>query len=161
MGAKNHDVLILIHRAIFPILAIAFLSCGALWGASQIDFKDRTAIENKVSDNGSIELAWEKDPTVEVILEQSTDQDFKEASQRYQGTDAGSVITGLAEGVYFFRVKEAGAEWSDPLRVEVAFFPESKLYLLLSIGGIVVLATIGTIVIGAVRTCREERGATS
>ncbi|MBK1831378.1 hypothetical protein JIN77_11615 [Verrucomicrobiaceae bacterium R5-34] len=131
-------------------------------GAAGVDFNSREALESKPSDNGAIELVWDKPTDTVVVLEQSANADFTSPIERYRGTDAGSVITGLAEGVHFFRLRAVdGADdtWSEPLRVEVAFYPESKLFVLLGIGAVVVSLTIGTILYGAIRTQNEERSA--
>jgi hypothetical protein len=121
-----------------------------------LDFKDRKKTESSVSDNGTIVLSWEKPDTTEVEIQQSSDQSFGEAITRYKGMDSGSVITGLPEGTHYFRISEQpDGEWSKPLEVKVVFFPRSQLFLILGIGGFVVLATIGTIVIGHFNTKRE------
>lgn len=66
------------------------------------------------------------------------------------------MITGLAEGPHFFRIRETpDGDWSEPLAVRVKFFPRGKLFLILGIGAVVVLATIGTIVAGHFSSKRE------
>lgn len=138
---------------ITPILVVAIFIGGAAWGSDLVKITN----EDSVSDNGTVDIAWEKADEVEVTLEQASSEDFEEALVRYVGLDEGSVITGLPEGVHYFRVRGTGEkEWSKPLVVTVEFFDRGKLFLILGIGAVVVLATIGTIVSGHFNTKDEE-----
>ncbi|MEM0968321.1 MAG: hypothetical protein AAGJ31_03135 [Verrucomicrobiota bacterium] len=125
-------------------------------GAVELDFANRSEVEGAVSDNGTITLRWESDSELEVILQQSSLQSFEEASVRYEGTDGASVLTGLAEGSHYFRLGTGSGEWSPPLEVRIEFFPRGQLTLLLSLGGVVVLATVGAIVGGYCQAVRGE-----
>ena len=122
-----------------------------------MDFTGRADLEAAVSDNGTVTLSWEKPETLEVELQQSPTPDFTEVTTRYRGTDPASVITGLPEGVHYFRIADTGtSEWSAPVAMRVEFFPRWKLWLILSSGAAVVLATIFTIVACHFRTSRGE-----
>lgn len=121
-----------------------------------MDFKDRAVLEKSVSDNGTVNLSWEKPPNLAIELQQSSTADFLEPVVRYRGTDPGSVITGLPEGVHHFRIRDAASgEWSPPLAVTVEFFPQAKLWTILGIGAVVVLVTIATIIAGHFKTRKE------
>lgn len=140
-----------------PTLAVAFLFCGNPLEAEIVDFTDRAELEAAISDNGTVTLSWKKPDTLEIELQQSTTKDFAEISTRYRGTDSASVLTGLPEGTHYFRIADAStSEWSAPLAMKVEFFPRWKLWLILSIGAGVVLATIGAIVAGHFSTKSEE-----
>ncbi|MGE9268904.1 MAG: hypothetical protein ACQKBY_12480 [Verrucomicrobiales bacterium] len=120
---------------------------------------EREKLAAAVSDDGVVELKWEKEAETVVELEQAASADFSDPVPRYVGTDEGSVISGLPEGKHFFRLRAKGGEWSEPLGVEVAFFPRGRLFLLLGIGGVVVLATVGAILGGALSVkSRGEAG---
>ncbi len=122
-----------------------------------MDFTDRAGLEDSVSDNGTVTLSWKKPEALEIELQQSDSEDFTESTIRYKGTDAASVLTGLPEGTHYFRIADAGtSEWSAPLAMKVEFFPRWKLWLILSIGACVVLATMGIIVVGHFTTKNEE-----
>lgn len=113
------------------------------------------------SEDGTITLSWT--PSVQgaiVELEQSPDTDFTSSTIRYEGADPGSVITGLPEGTHFFRIRaietaDRPGPWSDPLKVTVTFMDRGALLLLLSLGGSVVVLTVGAILAGHVRTRGE------
>lgn len=122
-----------------------------------MDFKDRATLEKSVSENGTISLVWEKPPHLAIELQQSSDPSFREPVVRYCGVDPGSVVTGLPQGVHHFRIGDAATdEWSPPLTITVRFFPESRLWTILSIGAAVVLATVSTIITGHFKTRKED-----
>ena len=127
-------------------------------GAAGVDFFGRETLEGKVSDNGAVTLSWETEEGTNVVLQQAVDVHFEDAWTRYRGPDRGSVLTGLPEGIHYFRLGIEGSdEWSPPLKVEVKFFDRSALFLLLVIGGVVVCSTVGTIVFGHLQT-RDKGG---
>jgi len=112
------------------------------------------------SADGAITLRWDGDDHLEVEVQQAGGVEFTAPVLRYRGTDAGTVLTGLAEGSHYFRIREMGppdGPWSAPLRVSVEFFPRRRLFLFLGLGAAVVLATIGTIVGGYFQTRRREK----
>ncbi len=122
-----------------------------------MDFTDRADLESGVSDNGTVTLSWDKPEAVTIELQQSDSAGFEKFTNRYTGTDPASVITGLPEGVHYFRIADTTtSEWSAPLAMKVEFFPRWKLWLILGIGAGVVLATIGTIIVGHFRTKDKE-----
>ncbi|MEP4048427.1 MAG: fibronectin type III domain-containing protein [Luteolibacter sp.] len=158
--ARNVPVSIRFFSHIVPALAVAFLFCGNPLEAETVDFTDRADLESAVSDNGTVTLSWKKPDSLIIELQQSSSEDFTETTTRYRGTDPASVITGLPEGTHYFRIADAStSEWSAPLAMKVEFFPRWKLWLILSIGAGVVLATIGTIVVAHFITKNEEDAA--
>jgi hypothetical protein len=94
-------------------------------------------------------------------LEQATSPEFSDPLLRYAGTDQASVITGLAEGVYYYRVRAvdtkqgvAGA-WSPVVAFRVEYMPMSTVWLLVGAGLIVFLATLSAILAGHAKAARE------
>jgi len=131
------------------------LGAGELAG---IDFSNREEITSKVSDNGALTLAWQKDEARSVEIQRAGDAAFTEPQMVYRGTDAGTVVSGLAEGSHWFRIRLDGTSaWSTPLQVEVEFFPRKYLFLLLGTGGIVVIATLVTIIAGHFKSAQDGR----
>ena len=122
-----------------------------------VNFTDRETLESEASEDGTVTLSWEKPGSLEIELQQSDSSDFRKTTTRYKGADPASVITGLPEGTHYFRIADAStSEWSPPLAVKVEFFPRWKLWIILSIGAAVVLATMGTIIFGHFITKKEE-----
>lgn len=141
-------------------LAIAFLCCGACWGADNIDFSNRNSFADEPSADGAITLKWEIAGDREVEVQQSHGVEFSDPVQRYQGADPATVLTGLAEGAHYFRIRETGVSegpWSAPLQVTVEFFPRQRLFMFLGLGSVVVLATIGSIIGGFLQVRRREK----
>ena len=92
-------------------------------------------------------------------LEQSTSPEFPSATVRYQGPNQTSVLTGLAEGDYYFRVRayddrDTPGAWSEPLHVQVAFMPRWQVLSWVVAGFTVVAITVVAILYGHFR--REE-----
>jgi len=123
-----------------------------------VDFLDRDAITSSVSDNGAVTLGWQKDAASTVEVQQADDTAFSNPRTIYHGPETGTVVTGLAEGAHWFRIRLEGMpSWSPPLKVEVEFFPRKYLSLLLGVGGVVVVATLVMIIIGHFKTIRGGR----
>lgn len=123
-----------------------------------------------MSDDGTVDLIWsmpdapmpdsvellefgDEDGQLTYRLEQATTADFSDAKLRYEGPDPASVLTGLREGDYHFRVRAIGANgepgpWSEPLELHVEFMNRGTLALLLITGGIVAAMTIVAIISG-------------
>lgn len=117
---------------------------------------------NPIPESGRVEFSWPNPGSAEVVLQQAADADFESPVIRYEGKDSASVITGLPEGTHYFRVGTSGSDtWSDAVEIEVAFVSRGRLYLLLGLGGIVVLATVGAIIGGHWRTEAKRGGGAS
>lgn len=102
------------------------------------------------SNSGQATLVWDfGDADVEFVLEQSRTSDFSAPSLRYRGPDRTTVMSGLGEGVHYFRVRlSTDNEWSVPAKVEVDYISQGKLLALLAIGFLVVAMTVVAIVSG-------------
>ena len=87
-------------------------------------------------------------------MEHARSKEFTKPWVRYRGDDQSSVLTGLAEGEHFFRIKEEGEDtsWSKVLPVQVEFVDLTLMYFLLAVGGAVSLLTVGAIIHGSRKT---------
>lgn len=112
-----------------------------------------------VVNDGKVVLAYEKPSGSLIEVQQSRDADFTEALARYRGAAEASVLTGLAEGDYYFRFRGEDASategWSNVVHVRVAYMKRGALIGLLCAGLVVVLAIAAAIVLG---TRRSKRG---
>jgi len=155
---QNRSVPIRFFHPIVLLSAFAFLFGGGLLGADGIDFDDRESFADSVSNDGAVRLSWSLTEGQEVRLEQSADPGFEDPVLRYTGADSASVLTGLPEGIHYFRLRLADSErWSEPLAVEVRFVSRERLFLLLGAGAVVVAMTVGAILVGFFKT--REGGA--
>lgn len=101
------------------------------------------------SNNGVVTLAWSGDPATQFVLQQSSTETFATAVVRYSGPDTSSVLTGLPEGIHFFRIGEGReGSWSDPVEVEVSYVGRGTLLSLLGLGFLVVVLTVAAILGG-------------
>lgn len=101
------------------------------------------------SNNGVVTLNWSGDEGARFVLQQSSTNDFVTAVVRYTGPDTTSILTGLPEGVHFFRIgMEPDGRWSTPVEVEVSYVGKGILMLLLGLGFLVVVLTVGAILRG-------------
>jgi hypothetical protein len=111
------------------------------------------------AEEGHTTLRWtlpghvEEGPPVTFELEQSQRPDFANHSLRYAGSGRAFFVSGLQEGRTYFRVRalRAGAppgDWSGPLVVDVDYPDPVPVIVLLSVGCLVLLATVAAIALG-------------
>ena len=88
-------------------------------------------------------------PTREYQLQRANDPRFMEPVTIYEGPDRASVVSGLADQVYFFRVREQHSPaWSAPVRVEVKHHPLARAFGFFSLGAIVFAVMLGVLLTG-------------
>lgn len=131
---------------------------GVGWGdeAVVVEF-EKPAVAVTESSEGVVALAWKADLD-EVGQSFEVEQEFSgERTIRYSGEDLGTVLTGLPEGDFRFRVRglEPVGDWSEPVMVKVKFMERGKVFLLMGLGFVVFFATIGTLLAGHFRTASE------
>lgn len=114
----------------------------------------------RISDDGTVDLTWILPDSAEAAtyeLQQSSDERFTVIDPRYAGPNTASVLSGLREGDYHFRVRAVSATgeagpWSDTLTLHVEFMDHGTLFALLGTGFVVATLTIGAIVVGFLKT---------
>lgn len=87
------------------------------------------------------------------LLQLGCPSEKQDGFTRYKGPDQKTVITGLTEGVYEFKVRAIDSEgnagsWSDPLVLHVEYMGRSQLFFLLVTGAFVAISTIAAIIHG-------------
>ncbi|MFO7955288.1 hypothetical protein [Thioalkalivibrio sp.] len=102
------------------------------------------------STDGGFTLAWESDETV--VLEQGTGPDHGDARIVYEGGDTSTVISGLPDGEYRFRLRAADRDaWADEATVVVEHHSLARAFGFFSVGAVVFLVLIGAILRGRPR----------
>lgn len=102
------------------------------------------------STDGGFTLAWEADNAV--VLEQATAPGHEDARVLYQGGDSSTVISGLPDGEYRFRLRAAEADaWADQTTVVVEHHSLARAFGFFTVGAIVFLVLIGAILRGRPR----------
>ena len=131
---------------------IAAIAGGSYWGLAVPKFSNHDNLSNSVISDGAITLEWNSEGII--VLEHARSKEFAKPWLRYRGDDQSSVLTGLAEGEHFFRIKEEGEEtsWSKVLPIQVEFVDLTLMYFLLAVGGAVSLLTVGAIIHGSRKT---------
>ncbi|WP_018142355.1 hypothetical protein [Thioalkalivibrio sp. ALJ7] len=102
------------------------------------------------STDGGFTLNWETDTAV--VLEQATGPDHADARIIYEGSDTSTVISGLSDGEYRFRLRAAEADdWADQATVTVEHHSLARAFGFFAVGAIVFLVLIGAILRGRPR----------
>lgn len=96
---------------------------------------------------------WEPGGKLAYELQQASTPDFSDVSIRYRGPDSATFVSGLPEGVFYFRIRSFDADkigpWSgDPLTVHVNYVAPEHVVMLLALGGVVFVATVAAILRG-------------
>ncbi len=93
-------------------------------------------------------------------LQWATHDDFSDADDYYRGPDLATYISGLANGNYYFRLREVRSggplsDWSGPVKVIVEHHSLHLAFTLFGIGGLVFVLTLLVVLRGAARTSKE------
>lgn len=137
------------------LLAVVVGGLAGEVGAGDVQFTVPGDAES-VNSEGVVSLVWDGKEGVEYEVQQGDSVLFENAKVRYAGPDHGSVLTGFEEGSYYFRVRDAGGEWSDVVRVDIEFMDRQQVVLLMVVGGLVFLATVGALLAGHFRQRGQE-----
>ena len=122
--------------------------------APLVAFPDNTSfmLEDEVELNsGHIKLDWTSDSDNPFELQQATNADFSDARTIYQGYDKASFISGLNEGIYYFRIRQEGEKWGDQVKVVVKYQSLNLAFSLFSMGAIVFILTTIVIIRGTIK----------
>ncbi len=118
------------------------------------------------ANEGHLRLSWKPEgevPDLSFELERSLHADFREAALRKVGADRASYISGLREGENYFRVRavtpagEAGP-WSEALVVRVDYPSRRQVFVLMTVGAVLLIATVVLILTGHARRRGEGEG---
>ena len=88
----------------------------------------------QLSTDGVFNLSWDSTDQADAEIQQSTNSAFTSPKLLYQGRDTSSVLTGLANGNYYFRIRTHSVEgttgeWSDAIVVRVKHHSMSRAWL--------------------------------
>ena len=143
-----------------PLLIVAFLAWVGTAAAQPVTVFTAPTNSPYLATEGLVDLVWEAEPvddSIQFQLQQSSDSEFSEVKTRYEGLDRGTYVSGLLEGDYYFRVRTLAVEgepgpWSDPMHVQVRYVSHTLVFWLMSIGSIVFIATVLTVIKGHLRS---------
>lgn len=120
-----------------------------------ITFKDKSGkeINSDKTKNGFYKLIWlikKDDKNREFELQFSNQKDFEKSKTIYRGPNEAEFISGLKEGVYYYRVRDVKnkSEWSRPLKLTVEYDSLEKAWGLFTTGAVVFIAIVLFVIIG-------------
>jgi hypothetical protein len=148
------------------LLAALLVLCAPLYAYGNPQLKSDT----EVATAGYYRLQWGEDQqndgeqnggqTADFILQESQHPSFNQPKVLYEGPDTARVVSGRADGDYFYRVAIVNGEgqksWSDVVRVQVKHHPLSRAFMFFTIGAIVFLSTLIAIIHGNRTTSTKE-----
>ena len=137
---------------IAAILALAIFISAPLLAQPELSASD------EVSRTGYFQLKWKSGEEGEFVLQQDTTSLFSSPKTLYNGSDTARTISGLLNGDYYYRVRTAEGEWSEPLMVTVEHYKLSTAFIFLGLGAMVFLATAILVIRGHIihRNSHEE-----
>lgn len=108
----------------------------------------------EISSAGYYQLSWESDADGEYELQESHDSDFSKSRILYQGPDTASLISGRADGTYYYRTRLVNDDsqmenaWSNVVQVEVNHHSLSRAFVFFAVGAVVFIATLVVVLLG-------------
>ena len=140
------------NTSIYGIILLLILICQVSPAiAAEVEFSLDS--DQTTSSSGYIKLEWRSEIDAEEFeLQQSTNKDFSDAKLIYFGPDKASFISGLENGVYYYRVRAQNGDWSETLQVTVEHQSMKLAYTLFALGFVVFALTTFVVIRGAQST---------
>jgi len=109
-----------------------------------------------LSTAGYLQLTWTPESidsdSIQYELQQSTSSNFTKANTIYQGPDQSSVISGLSNNIYYYRVRrQLQEEWSETVEVVVKHHSLTRAFGFFALGAFMFIVTTIVLLKGARR----------
>jgi len=147
------------------LTACALVTAHGVFGATVFTTSNTNLL---TSEEGKVALQWSRsesapETNVEFQLQQSDTAGFSDPKTLYEGPDRGTVVTGLPEGEYFYRVRaveraRSNSPWSGTLTVKVQYPDRKTVAALMILGMGVFIGTVTAIVVGHRRAGSKGQG---
>ena len=141
------------------LLLPALLLLGVLPALKAGAAETQLQTDQAISTAGYFHLTWKaKNPDVpglddEYVVEQSRTPTFEKTRILYRGSEKASLISGLSDGLYYYRVRQKHeTNWSKPIRVEVRHHSLATALQFFGLGLLVFMLTLLTILRGIKQT---------
>lgn len=133
---------------LFQAIVVLCIACSPAAQANDtpVSFSSPASLS---SDTGFAALSWTNATGKPVLLQRASTPEFNDAVSVYKGLNGSYFISGLRDGVYFFRLRSEQGVWSEAVRLDVSHHSAQKAWLLFGLGAIVFLGVVGVILRGA------------
>ena len=108
-------------------------------------------VNTSLATAGYFQLSWQ-DPSStskQYELQQAKQNNFSDAHTLYLGADESSVISGLSDDIYYFRIRNNNSAWSNTIEVEVKHHSLSRAFGFFSLGAVMLIVTLIVLIKGA------------
>jgi hypothetical protein len=140
-----------LEKNIFVFILLGFFSIQVFANEVLPEIK----ADQSISTSGYFQLSWHLESAGkgsqvnQFIVQQSRSKDFEKSNILYQGSDTASLISGLPDGKYFYRVQKQGqAGWSNVVQVDVQHHSLGTAVQFFFAGLLVFIATLFMILKG-------------
>lgn len=136
----------IIHPAALVLMFVLLcISSQFAWASPQLQSN------TPVSTAGYFQLSWSNHSHDKMTLQQASSPSFSDAHTLYQGQDQASLISGLGDGDYYYRVgvhTPDNSEWSNTLHVQVEHHSLSKAFVFFILGAVMFVVTLTVLLVG-------------
>lgn len=136
-------------------LVLLLISTGMLMGASQgrPEFKGRNSL---TTHDGHVRLQWVSiAPDAVYEVQQSVTPYFEDPKAIYKGPDLATFVSGLNDGIYYYRFRANDGDWSDTVTLTVKHYSLQLAFTLSGLGAIVFLLTVLVVLKGTTKDTQE------
>lgn len=129
---------------------MAILSCVLFFSVCATPVSaNQLSSDMSLSTAGYFNLSWAADKPAPYVIQQSLDASFKQAKTIYQGSDQASVMSGLPDGQYFYRMQANAGQWSEAIKVEVKHHTLEKAFAFFAAGAVMLFTLVFVLIKGA------------
>lgn len=145
--ASRHSAGYFQHRILLAPLFI--VSLFIVNGAGLAHAQPQLLSDTSIATAGYFQLHWTNVVRQPVELQQSISSDFSDAITLYQGSDNASVLSGLSDAKYYFRIRDgSGEEWSKPINVVVKHHSLYRAWAFFILGAVMFAALLLVLIRG-------------
>lgn len=144
-----------LYRTSTLCLVLLFFSTATLMGVGQ-ESPAFNGSDSLTTNDGHVRLNWAATTPVAVYeVQQSTNSNFENSITIYEGADLGTFVSGLTDGVYYYRLRADKGSWSEPLKLTVKHYSLQLAFALAGLGAVVFLSTVVVVLKGAKKDIHE------
>jgi hypothetical protein len=131
------------------LLALCLVAGFLTAGVSHAGDLPQLESDTPLSTAGYFQLTWQSEQLGSFELQQALNADFSDALTLYTGHDTATVLSGLADGIFFYRVRhENETNWSQTVKVEVQHHPLTRAFGFFTLGAVMFFATLVVLIKG-------------